>query len=108
MTESLPPLLADFIESVNAHDAEAFIAAFATDGVVDDWGREFVGPEAIVRWSDREFIGSAGTLRVISITRHGQQTVVVGDWRSTHANGVSAFTFDVAGDKISRMTIREG
>jgi hypothetical protein len=108
MTESLPPLLADFIASVNAHDAEAFIAAFAPDGVVDDWGREFVGPDAIVRWSDREFIGSVGTLRVISITRQGPRTTVVGDWRSTHANGVSAFTFDVAGDKISRMTIREG
>ena len=108
MTESLPPLLADFITSVNAHDADAFIAAFTSDGVVDDWGREFVGHEAIVRWSDREFIGSAGTLRVISITRQGPRTTVVGDWRSTHANGVSAFTFDVAGDKISRMTIREG
>ena len=32
----------------------------------------------------------------------------VDDWRSTHANGRSAFTFDVAGDQIAKMTIREG
>lgn len=33
---------------------------------------------------------------------------VVADWRSTHANGLSSFAFEVAGDKIAKMTIREG
>ena len=38
----------------------------------------------------------------------GDEVTVVGDWRSNHANGRSAFTFAVTGDKIAKMTIREG
>lgn len=34
--------------------------------------------------------------------------MVAGDWRSNHANGPSAFTLTFAGDRVSRMVIREG
>src|SRR5699024_9873689 len=33
---------------------------------------------------------------------------VVGDWRSSHANGPSKFSFDLEGEKIAKMTISEG
>jgi len=36
------------------------------------------------------------------------RVTVIGDWASTHANGRSSFTFDLDGDRIARMTIREG
>jgi hypothetical protein len=32
--------------------------------------------------------------------------VVIADWRSNHANGLSEFGFDVAGDAVTRLTIR--
>lgn len=38
----------------------------------------------------------------------GEGVTVVGDWRSNHANGLSSFAFTVEGDRIARMTIREG
>lgn len=105
---TVPEPVASFIEAVNAHDEQRFLDAFTSGGAVDDWGRTFTGREAIKGWSDNEFIGANGTLTVEEVSQHDDQIHVVGDWRSTHANGRSAFTFDVAGDQIEKMTIREG
>lgn len=106
--QTVPEPVASFIEAVNAHDEQRFLDAFTDGGAVDDWGRTFTGREAIKGWSDNEFIGAQGTLTVEEVRQDGDQIHVVGDWRSTHANGRSAFTFDVAGDRIEKMTIREG
>lgn len=104
----IPEPVASFIGAVNANDEEAFLNAFADEGSVDDWGRTFLGREQIKSWSDKEFIGAKGTLAVETVERDGAAIVVIGDWRSTYANGRSKFTFDVAGDRIVTMTIREG
>ncbi|WP_114854074.1 nuclear transport factor 2 family protein [Brachybacterium sp. YJGR34] len=107
-TPSVPEPVASFIEAVNRHDQAGFLGAFTADGVVDDWGREFTDPAAITTWSDREFLGAQGVLTPEEVTVDGDRITVVGDWRSTHANGRSSFAFDVVGDRIARMTIREG
>lgn len=107
-TTSVPEPVATFIDRVNAHDEEAFLDAFTSDGSVDDWGRIFTGRDAIKGWSDVEFIGADGTLAVENVASSGDVVTVIGDWRSTHANGRSSFAFDIVGDKIARMTIREG
>ena len=44
MTESLPDPVRALIDAANANDRAAFLDTFTPDGVVDDWGREFVGP----------------------------------------------------------------
>ena len=103
-----PEPVATFLERVNAHDGEAFLDAFTPAGAVDDWGRTFTGREQIKTWSDKEFIGSRGVLTVEEVRVAGDEVTVVGDWRSNHANGRSKFVFDVAGDKLAKMTIREG
>jgi len=102
----LPSPVKEFVETVNAHDNTGFLDAFTDDGVVDDWGREFTGRAAIEEWSDREFIGATGTMDVQRVDVDGDRVVVVADWRSTHANGLSEFAFDTSGEKIARMTIR--
>ncbi len=108
VSENIPEPVASFVAGVNEHDERAFLDAFTEDGVVDDWGREFQGREAIKRWSDKEFIGARGVLppRSVEITDDG--VTVIGDWRSEYANGLSSFAFTVDGDRIARMTIREG
>lgn len=108
MTPAVPEPVASFLERVNAHDEQAFLDAFVPDGAVDDWGRIFTGREAIKLWSDKEFIGSRGTLAVEDVQTGPGQITVTGDWRSNHANGRSIFVFDVVGDKLAKMTIREG
>ncbi|GAA1983662.1 hypothetical protein GCM10009718_21210 [Isoptericola halotolerans] len=104
----IPAPVASFVDAVNRHDEAGFLDAFTTDGVVDDWGRLFAGREAIKEWSDKEFIGARGTLTPEEVTVDGGSVTVVGDWRSNHANGRSSFAFDLDGDSITRMTIREG
>lgn len=105
---TLPEPVATFIANVNGHDKQAFLDAFVEGGAVDDWGRVFTGRAEIEGWSDREFIGSQGTLSVEEVEVDGEQITVVGDWRSNHANGRSKFVFDVDGDLLAKMTIREG
>lgn len=105
---AVPAPVDAFIEAVNRHDEQAFLDAFTAEGSVDDWGRIFTGREQIKGWSDNEFIGANGTLTTETVDTVGSSVTVVGDWRSTHANGRSKFVFDVEGDRITRMTIREG
>jgi hypothetical protein len=58
---------------------------------------------------DQLLIGAEGTLSVESVTTPDERSVVViGDWRSNHANGLSRFEFVTAGDRVASMTIREG
>ncbi|MCI1748434.1 MAG: nuclear transport factor 2 family protein [Acidipropionibacterium sp.] len=104
----IPEPVASFIAAVNRHDEAAFLDAFTTTGAVDDWGRTFTGRDAIKAWSDNEFIGANGVLTPTEVSQQGEQVTVIGDWASTHANGLSRFIFDISGDKLTKMTIREG
>lgn len=105
---SIAEPVASFIDAVNRHDEEGFLGAFTTEGAVDDWGRIFTGREQIKAWSDKEFIGALGILTPERTFTEDGELVVIGDWRSNHANGRSQFAFRTEGDKITLMTIREG
>jgi hypothetical protein len=103
----LPDPVARLIDAANANDTDAFVASFGPDGVVDDWGREFRGADAIRGWSNREFIGVKVALEVTDVTQQDDATTVTAQVGGGGFNGPSHFTFDVAGDAVSRMTIRE-
>jgi hypothetical protein len=107
MDPSLPEPVARAIRAANANDTEAFLAAFVDDGVVDDWGREFGGPVEIRSWSDREFIGKRVTLDVQAVEQDGDETVVLAEVGGDGFNGPSHFNFLIAGDRVSRMRIRQ-
>ena len=102
----LPEPVSAAIEAANANDTDAFLACFATDGVVDDWGREFRGPNAVRGWSDAEFIGVRVSLDVTEVEERDGAVTVTAQVGGDGFNGPSHFTFDVAGDRVSRMTIR--
>jgi hypothetical protein len=103
----LPEPVSAAIEAANANDTAAFLACFATEGVVDDWGREFRGADEIRGWSDREFIGAHVSLDVTAAEQEGGATTVTATVGGEGFNGQSHFTFDVAEDRVARMTIRE-
>ena len=96
----------DAVDAANANDTDAFLGCFTADGAVDDWGREFKGPDAIRGWSDREFIGVQVSLDVREVSSEADQTVVAAEVGGNGFNGPSHFTFIVAGDRLERMTIR--
>jgi hypothetical protein len=79
MIESAPAPVARLVEAANANDTDAFLAMFVDGGVVDDWGREFPGTDAIGGWSDREFIGKHVSLKIDAIQQQRDLIVVAAD-----------------------------
>jgi hypothetical protein len=102
----LPEPVAALIEAANANDTAAFLGTLTADAVVDDWGREFSGHDAIRGWSEREFIGVDVSLEVTGVERRRDETTVTAMVGGKGFNGPSHFTFRVSGDRVARMTIR--
>ena len=107
MADAPPEPVARLLRAANEHDTDAFLQSFTDDGVVDDWGREFPGAEAIRGWSDKEFIGVDVALTVTDVTTDGDVTTVTADVGGSGFNGPSHFMFTVRDGLVSRMTIRE-
>ena len=107
MAEPPPEPVARLLKAANEHDTDAFLASFTDDGVVDDWGREFQGAEAIRGWSDAEFIGVQVHLDVREETTQGDETVIGAEVGGNGFNGPSHFTFALRDGLVARMTIRE-
>jgi hypothetical protein len=100
------PAVQALIDAANDNDLTAFLAGFTADGVVDDWGREFRGADRITAWSDAEFIGKQVSLEVQDVRDKDGEIVVTAQVGGQGFNGPSHFSFQVEGDKVSRMTIR--
>jgi len=94
------------VDATNAADSTAFLDSFTDDGVVDDWGREFVGREAIAGWNDRENIGVQSHFTIQQVTQEGSAFAATATVKGNGYNGGGTFTFELAGDLISRFTIR--
>ena len=106
MTVELPRPVQAVFDATNAGDTPAFLAAFTDDGVVDDWGREFHGHDAIRRWSDGENIGVHATLTPTAAEIRDGECVVTAMVSGGGFNGPSHFTFRTRDGRVSRMTIR--
>jgi ketosteroid isomerase-like protein len=102
----IPQPVAALIEAANANDTDAFLACLTPEAVVDDWGREFRGADAIRGWSDREFIGVEVSLEVTDVEQQGGGTTVTATVGGQGFNGPSHFMFEVSDDRVTRMTIR--
>jgi hypothetical protein len=105
MAPAQPGTIGRFVEAVNRGDTVSFLAFFPKDGVVNDWGRKFVGHDAIRAWSDREFIGAKGRMTIKSIEQTGNEIRVAADWKSNFYSGDSRFVFMLDGEQIREMRI---
>ena len=101
----LPPPLDRFVLAVNAGDTPGFLACFAPDARVDDWGRSFAGHAAIKGWSDRELIGARGVLTVRGVSATGDAVTIRGHWASSVFTGDSNFAFVMSDGLIREMRI---
>jgi ketosteroid isomerase-like protein len=76
ITHNLPKIVADHIAACNAHDAEAWMATFAPDALLNDRLREFLGTESIRGFAASEIFGDKVTMGVQRAwDRHGDVTV---------------------------------
>ena len=105
MRQEIPAAVPRALTAIDEQDNDAFVAAFATDGYVDDWGRQFRGPDRIRSWSENELIGKRATFTGTQVSTPGNPLTIVTQVGGDGYNGPSHFTFDVQGDLIASMTI---
>ena len=111
ITDNLPQTVAAHIAACNAHDAEAWMATFAPDAMVNDIQREFVGADAIRAFADAEIFGTKVTMAVHRAwDRHGDVTVharLDGTYDKTGLPDplILSFYFSLRGDRITQLII---
>jgi hypothetical protein len=94
------------VEATNAADSDAFLACFAEDAVIDDWGRQFVGHAEIAGWNDRENIGVMSQLELLD-ERPGDADHTTGvQVTGGGYNGGGTFAVDESEGLLTRLTIR--
>ncbi|TWD72419.1 SnoaL-like protein [Kribbella amoyensis] len=105
MSTDIPAAVRRALDAIDQLDNDAFAAAFAEDGYVDDWGRQFRGHGQIRSWSDNELIGKRATFTGTEVSTPGNPITLLTQVGGDGFNGPSHFTFDVQGDRIASMTI---
>lgn len=78
MNRALPPLLAAMIAALNAHDADAFLACMADEGVVRDEGRTHIGLVAIRAWFETTTRKYTPQIEVTSLSTNDGEPVITG------------------------------
>jgi hypothetical protein len=101
----LPPVRAVF-DATNAADSDAFVAAFTEDGVIDDWGTVYTGHDSIRGWDSTDNIGVQARFAPSTARWDDDEYVVTATVTGNGFNGESDFRFRLAGDRVSRLTIR--
>jgi hypothetical protein len=70
ITDELPQVIADHVAAHNRPDPQAFLATFASDAMLNDAQREFLGHEAIRTWAAKEIFGDNVTMEVQRAWEH--------------------------------------
>jgi len=105
-TNQLPAVIRDAIDAANGHDTDAFLACFAEDGAVDDWGSLYRGHDEIRTWSNREFIGVGVILADVVGARESESRIAIRTRVGGNGyNGSGTFTFTVKDDLVTLMHI---
>jgi ketosteroid isomerase-like protein len=107
MPVATPPAIEAFISATNAEDTDAFLAAFADDALLDDWGRRFHGPAEIASWNLSDNIGKHSRFDLVEIIEGGRpgEFVVTMDVAGDGYNGIGTMTFVLTGDLIASLVI---
>ena len=104
----IPELVRNMRDTVNRGDAEGYLALFAADAIVDDWGSRYEGIAAIRGWSQREQIDAKGHLTITRVISDKDGVVVFDtDWKSSFFSGPGRFTVRVKNGKIAELRISE-
>lgn len=99
------PLLACFVESMNAHDSAAFILCFAPEAVVEDEGRTHRGTSEIKAWIEEAFAKYQPVLEVASVSETETGAVITGPVSGTFSGSpvVLNYHLTLAQDQITAL-----
>jgi ketosteroid isomerase-like protein len=106
-TADIPEPIRAFIEATNAGDTDHFVAAFTDDASLDDWGREFHGPDGVRSWDRTDNIGVQSRLEALAVERgdDADTYVVAMRVRGNGFNGTGTMTFGLRGGRIVSLRI---
>lgn len=104
---TLPSPISAFIDSTNAGDSDAFVAAFTEDGTLDDWGRVARGHDGIRAWDRTDNIGKQSHFELVDIAEETELDTYLVHLKVTGNgfNGTSPFRFTLRGDLIESVVI---
>jgi ketosteroid isomerase-like protein len=105
MTE-VPFPVQRMIDATNAGDHEAFVAAFAPDADLVDWGKAYEGSAGIAEWDASDNIGRSSHFEITDVDQEGDVWIVTIQVTGGGFNGTSGFRFELADDLITRMEIQ--
>ncbi len=103
----VPAAIAGFIDATNTADPDAFIAAFAPDAVLDDWGRTFAGRDRIQAWDRSDNIGVQAHFELLAIEPGTDPDTWIATLRvsGNGYNGTGPMTFRPRDGLIAGLTI---
>ncbi|MEO5534226.1 MAG: nuclear transport factor 2 family protein [Pseudolysinimonas sp.] len=101
----LPLTIKSLVDATNAGDHDAFVATFAPDAVLVDWGKVFEGRDGIADWDESDNIGRKAQLAVAAVRADGDDWVVTIDVTGGGFNGTSTFRFTLVDNLIARVEI---
>ena len=110
-TTKLPAVIYSFIKAINYHDGDAFISCFTKDAHCNDFQRNFIGVEAIKKWSDKEMIGDKVTFKADTVIEHYGEYFITALTDGSYDKKLSPdptyldYFFTLHGDKIVRLLI---
>jgi limonene-1,2-epoxide hydrolase len=80
----LPPIVAEHIDAVNAHDTDRIVNTFAPDAYVNDNRREIWGADAIRAFMAKEFVGDHVTMEVREVIDQYGEIIVRARYDGTY------------------------
>jgi len=107
VSAELPTAIRAFVEATNAADTDAFLAAFAPDATLDDWGRVFRGADGIAAWNRTDNIGVQAHFDVVEHAPGAEDGTHVVTLRvsGNGYNGTGPMTFTVRDGRIVSLVI---
>jgi hypothetical protein len=107
----LPPIIAELINAINAHDTDRIMNTFADDAYVNDNRREIWGVDGIRKLMDNEFVEFKVTMDVRQIIDHYGDIIVSAKYDGTYDRTdlpdevVMSNYFSIRDGKIVGLTI---
>ena len=104
---AVPAAIQEFIDATNAGDTERFVAVFTDDAYLNDWGREFHGPDGIRSWDKTDNIGMQSHFDLVSVEPGAvpdEHTVTI-KVTSNRFNGTGPFKIQLRDGKVASLVL---
>lgn len=108
---TLPPIVAEHINAVNAFDTDRIVSTFAPGAYVNDNRREIWGTDAIRAFMAKEFVGDHVTMDVREVIDHHGDIIVRAKYDGTYDKTnlpdelIMTSYFGIRDSKITSLTV---